>query len=260
MKKIYYPHKYLETIIEKKNINVYEKNVLEFIQYIIKHIKIFVYDMGVSGSPMIGLSTMDSDIDLIIYGKNNALKVYNALDSLFDSKDIPIKRYTEHQLKELYQFKSQDTKISWEKFYEFEKKRKTQGKFKNLDFFIRFVKAWDDIEGDNRFQYGYYSYKTIGKATIEAKVTNDDEFCFTPCYYGINDIKIKDFTIFEESNQRKIEKVKINEIVSYRGRFTEARKDEIVHARGNIELVKGRNKEHFLRLIVGNEKEDYLYT
>ncbi|NHI91730.1 MAG: hypothetical protein EAX96_04440 [Candidatus Lokiarchaeota archaeon] len=260
IKKIYYPHEYLERILKKKKTNDYEKQVLEFVSFFIKYVKIFVYDIGVSGSPMIGLNKYDSDIDLIIYGKNNALKVYNALDMLFDAKDIPITRYTENELKGLYDFKSKDTDISWEKFYEFEKKKKTQGKFKDTDFFIRFVKAWDDIEGDNRFKYGYFSYKTIGKATIEAKITNDDEFCFTPCCYEINNIKYKDIKIFGEKSQRDIEKVKINEIVSYRGRFTEARKNEIVHARGNIELVKGKNKEEYLRLIVGNEKEDFLYT
>ena len=75
--------------------------------------------------------------------------------------------------------------------HEFEKKRKTQGKFKDLEFFIRFVKSWDDIEGDNRFKYGYYSYLTIGKATIEAKILNDDEFYFTPCFYDVNDINVQ---------------------------------------------------------------------
>ncbi|MHA1785745.1 MAG: hypothetical protein ACTSVY_05705 [Candidatus Helarchaeota archaeon] len=260
VKKIYYPHNYLESIIKKKKINSYEKKVLEFVQYIAEQAKIFEYDMGISGSPMVGLSTYESDIDLIVYGKNNAIKVYETLDSLFDSSEIPIKRYTKKQLQDLYKFKSKDTTITWENFYEFEKKRKTQGKFKDLDFFIRFVKAWDDIEGDNRFKYGYYSYLTIGKATIEAKILNDDEFYFTPCFYEINDIKIKDITIFDEIKAKKIEKIKINNIVSYRGRFTEARKDEIVHARGNLELVHGKNKEKYLRLIVGNEREDFLYT
>ena len=125
------------------------------------------------------------------------------------------------------------------------------------------MKAWDDIEGDNRFKYGYYSYKTIGKATIEAKIINEERL-FTPCFYQIDDITFKDIKIYPSKKKvefpKEIKKVKIDQIVSFRGRFTEARKDEIVHARGNIELVKGQNKEKFIRLIVGNEKEDFLYT
>ena len=236
---------------------------MEFVNYIIEYSKIFIFDIGVSGSPMIGLSTFDSDIDLIIYGKYNSQKVYESLDKLFTNENVPIERYSEENLKDLYEFKSKDTSISWENFVKFEKKRKSQGKFRKTDFFIRFVRTWDEIEDDDRFIYGKFSYLTIGKATITAKITSDDDYLYTPCCYKVDDIEFKEITIYPELQvkitEEDVKNVKISKIFSYRGRYTEGRKNETVHARGNLELVKGE-KEQYLRLIVGNEKEDYLYT
>jgi len=263
VKKIYRPHEYLEATQKKAKKNPYEQKILEFVNYIIEYSKIFIFDIGVSGSPMIGLSTFDSDIDLIIYGIYNSQKVYDTLDKLFDSEKIPVKRYSEENLKDLYKFKSKDTSITWENFLNFEKKRKSQGKFLNTDFFIRFVRTWDEIEQDDRFKYGKYSYLTIGKATIEAKIISDDDYLFTPCSYKIDDIAFKDVIIYPELKVKitpdDIKRVKIDQIVSYRGRYTEGRKNEIVYAKGNLELVKSEN-EQYIRLIIGNDKEDYLYT
>ncbi len=263
VKKIYRPHEYLENIQKKEKTNQYEQKVLEFVKYILDYSKIYMFDVGVSGSPMIGLNTFDSDIDLIIYGKDNSQKVYDALDLLFNDENIPIKRYTEVELKDLYKFKSKDTSIAWENFIKFEKKRKSQGKFDNTDFFIRFVRTWDEIEEDDKLKYGKYSFLTIGKATIEAIITSDDEYLYTPCTYKINNIKFKDVISYPELQfkitEEDIKNIKIEEIISYRGRYTEARKDEIVYAKGNLELVKGE-KEQYIRLIIGNDKEDYLYT
>jgi predicted nucleotidyltransferase len=121
-----------------------------------------------------------------------------------------------------------------------------EGKFDGTDYFVRFVKDWNEIDED----YGDVQYRNIDNAKVEATVVDDSESTFTPCTYKIEDAKL-----FEGPTIERIE-----EITSFRGRFCEqARKGETVVAQGKIERVTDRrqNNEHF-RLLVGGRTSDYI--
>ena len=201
-------------------------------------------DLGVTGSHMVGLNTPQSDIDLIVYGEKNCHILYNNLDRLFDDNKIPVERYNIEDLKRLYDFRGKDSKIDFDNFVQFEKKKKLQGKFKHIDFYIRCIKAWDEIKEE----YGYFTYKPVGNALIQGIITNDQESIFTPCRYAIEDVKFLHGTKVEN----------LQEIFSFRGRCCEAKKDEPVLAMGKLELVKGEKGEEFHRLLVGGGKGDFL--
>ncbi|MHC1590994.1 MAG: hypothetical protein ACXQS8_02840 [Candidatus Helarchaeales archaeon] len=248
IRKVHEPHVYLERILKKPR-NRYERNVLDFVHQIQDESGIFTLDMGISGSPMVGLNQPDSDIDLIIYGTENAKRVYQALHRLFSDDSIPIRAYNLKELRKLYEFKSQDTKISFEKFVEFEREKKLQGIYKDkIEFFIRNLKAWDEIENDPTQQYGYFIHETIAEVMLRAKIVDGNESIFTPCTYMIENVEI----------QNGPEVKKIDRIVSYRGRFTEARAGKFVHVRGTLELVRGKKGEYFYQVIVGGEKQHFL--
>ncbi|NVM03722.1 MAG: nucleotidyltransferase domain-containing protein [Candidatus Helarchaeota archaeon] len=243
IKNIYYPHDYIDKLFQKKKSPL-EKIILKFIKYIIKYCKILMIDLGITGSHMVGLNTPQSDIDLIVYGEKNCYKLYNNIHRLFDDESISVQRYDLEDLKRLYDFRGKDTKIDFENFVQFEKKKKLQGKFKHIDFYIRCIKAWDEIKEE----YGYFTYKPIGNALIQGFIINDKGSIFTPCCYKIDDVKFLQGTKVDN----------LREIFSYRGRCCEAKKEEPILARGKIELVKGKNGEQYHRLIVGGEKGDFL--
>jgi hypothetical protein len=119
-----------------------------------------------------------------------------------------------------------------------------EGKFKGTDYFVRFVKDWNEIDEN----YGDVQYKNVGEAKVEATVINDSESTFTPCTYKVENVKPLEGSTIEH----------IEEITSFRGRFCEqARKGETVVAQGKIERVTDRrqNKEHS-RLLVGGRHSD----
>lgn len=245
IKKVYYPDEYLLNLFHKEP-NPIEKKILDFVYYIAQYSKIWEMDIGVTGSHMVGLNTPESDFDLIIYGIKNCYKVYKALDTLFDDPDLPVKRYNIEDLKKLYEFRGKDTRIDFENFVHFEKNKKLQGKFENSDFYIRCIKEWDEIKEE----YGDFEYYPIGRALVQAVITNDDESIFTPCSYKIEDVKILSGT--QVNN--------LTEIVSFRGRSCEAKKDDVLLAKGKIEFVSGKKGEPYYRLVVGGESDDFLYT
>jgi predicted nucleotidyltransferase len=136
--------------------------------------------------------------------------------------------------------------MSFEDFVAVESRKVLQGKFMGRDYFIRFVKDWNEV-GE---KYGDVCYKNCGYAKIEATVVDDSESIFTPCTYKIENVRIVEGPEIQP----------IREIASFRGRFCEqARRGEVVIAQGKVEHVTDRrqNREYF-RLLLGGKPSDYM--
>ena len=202
--------------------------------------------IGISGSIMAGLTTEKSDIDPLIYGADNSRRAYAALWELLKEETSGFKPYSRVELMELFDFRSKDTQMSFEDFVLVESRKAFQGKFMGTDYFIRFVKEYDEITE----QYGDVCYKNSGYAKIRAKIADATEALFTPCTYQISNVQV--------AGGPKLEP--ISEVVSFRGRFCEqANVGEAIEAQGKVELVtdKKNGSAHY-RLILGNKPSDYM--
>jgi len=195
---------------------------------------------------MAGLFTLQSDIDPLVYGSENSRKAYTALQSLLETNTSHFKPYTLMELKTLFDFRSKDTKMSFEEFKRVETRKAFQGKYDGTDYFVRFVKDWKEVNE----QYGDVCYENAGYAKISATIADDSEALFTPCTYQIKDLKIIDGTLQEG----------ITEIASFRGRFCQqAKTGETVTAQGKIERVTdNRKKDQHYRIIMGNQPADFM--
>ncbi|MGB9741144.1 MAG: hypothetical protein ACP5IM_03330 [Candidatus Bathyarchaeia archaeon] len=202
--------------------------------------------LGISGSVLVGLHTMASDIDPVVYGVENCRKVHSALKRLLEEGNTPFKPYNMEDLRRLFAFRSKDTFISFEDFVKVESRKVFQGKFLDRDCFIRFVKDYGEV-GEN---YGDVHYRNCGYAKVEAVVVDDSEAIFTPCTYKVEDVKVVDGTELQP----------IREIASFRGRFCEqARRGEAVIAQGKIEHVRDHKRGYkYFRLLLGNRPTDYM--
>ncbi len=202
--------------------------------------------IGVSGSIMAGLFTQQSDIDPLVYGVENSRKAYQALEGLRQDSRSRFKAYTREELAALFEFRSKDTIMTFEDFGKVENRKAFQGKYDGVDYFIRFVKDWNET-GE---QYGDICYENAGYAKIQAIVTDDTEALFTPCSYQLTEAKIL------EGPQLK----PISEVASFRGRFClQAQKEEKIMAQGKVERVtdKRQGTVHY-RVLIGNKPADYM--
>lgn len=246
IKKVYNPTNRLKKLINAKSLDSLEKIALECVRLLKDYASVPWDKLGVSGSLLVDLHTGASDIDLVVYGVENCLKVYSALRKLRDEGGTSFKPYSLDDLRKLFDFRSKDTMMSFEDFVAVEHRKAFQGKFSNIDYFIRFVKDWNEVDE----KYGDVRYRNCGYAKIEATVADDAESIFTPCTYQIEDAKIVEGP--------KLQPIK--EIASFRGRFCEqAKKGETVIAQGKMEHVTDtrRKSEHF-RLLLGNKPSDYM--
>ncbi len=241
----YQPITRLRDLRRSDELDGLEITALWFVELLKESAKVQWSKLGISGSILVGLHTPTSDVDPIVYGSKTCHKVYSTLRQMLEDRESPLKPHSLEELKELFDFRSRDTITSFEDFVRTESRKALQGKFMGRDYFVRFVKDWNEVKE----QYGTILYESEGYAKIKAKVVNDSEAIFTPCCYKIGSVKI-----LEGSRVDAIE-----EIVSFRGRFCEqARNGEFVIAQGKVEKVqKEGDREHF-RLLLGNKILDHM--
>lgn len=246
MKKIYNPVEGLRELYRKNSLESLESTALKCLEILQKEANVPWSSLGISGSILVGIYSESSDIDPVVYGVENCLKVHSALHKLLNQGDTLFKPYSLKELRELYDFRSKDTFMDFMDFAAVESRKVFQGKFAGRDFFIRFVKDPSEI----REQYGDVVYHDAGYVKIEANVLDDSEAIFTPCTYKLEDVKV-----VEGPNLYPI-----REIASFRGRFCEqARKNERIIAQGKIEHVENRRTgEDYYRILLGNMPQDYM--
>jgi len=246
VKKHFDPVKKLQQLRSSKTLDAVENRALQLTELLKQNSNIPWSTIGISGSILAGLHKISSDIDPIVYGSANCRRVHSRLQEMVNDPHSPLKLYSQHELRSLFDFRSKDTAMDFEEFVRTESRKAFQGKFTKTDYFIRFVKNWDEIDE----KYGDIEYKNIGYAKVKATVVDDSESIFTPCRYTIKSADVMEGPKLSP----------ITEIASFRGRFCEqARNDETVIAQGKVERVTDlkRHQEHF-RLLIGNKPLDYM--
>jgi predicted nucleotidyltransferase len=242
----YDPVEKLRLLRTSRGLGDLERKVVQLAEELKEAAGIPWSSIGISGSVLVGLCTVKSDVDPVVYGVENCRRAYAALETLRKDDASGFKRYTHGELQALFDFRSKDTIMGFEDFARVERRKAFQGMYEGTDYFIRFVKDWSQVTE----QYGDVCYKNAGYAKITATIADDAEALFTPCTYSIEKV-----TVAEDA---KLEP--ISEVVSFRGRFCEqARKGEAVTAQGKVEHVTDkRNGQAYYRVILGNKPSDYM--
>jgi predicted nucleotidyltransferase len=241
----YNPINHLQDLRDSSQLDDLEADALLFIESLQRHSNVSWSKLGISGSLLAHLHTPKSDIDPIVYGENNCLRVCEALKSAMKEDKGLVKAYTKGELLSLYNFRSQDTEMLFNDFVTSEHRKVLQGKFLQHDFYVRCVKDWNEIEEC----YGDVVYRRAGYAKITAKISDDSEAIFTPCRYSVDDVQVV------EGESTEV----VTEIASFRGRFCEqARKGETVIAQGKVEKVQKKDKDAYFRLLLGGKSSDFM--
>jgi len=247
IKKVYTPREYYDALKMRKDLSEIEKHSKNMCELLITFGSIPEDAIGISGSPMIGLSKDNSDIDLIIYGTRASLEFQDKIKAmLLTSSNFRTYNYNEY--KTHYDWRVGGSGISFENFLKSEKRKLHQGKFHGIDFFIRYIKSPSDWNGT----FYDYEFKNLGRIKIKAKIIKSTNSIFTPCAYKIECLKVLETKI----NGNRINFNNLNEINSFRGRFCEqATKGESVFVEGKLEEVKFKTRTH-LRILLTSQKHD----
>ncbi|MEJ2110840.1 MAG: hypothetical protein P8Z37_13210 [Acidobacteriota bacterium] len=244
--RLYDPCRRSRELISLSGRSPLEVDAAAFLQILRKRAYAPLSALGISGSLLIGLHHDHSDIDISVFGESDCIKVHRALKILLDEKtEENLGRLNEKGMKELYAQRVVDTPMDYCDFLDQESRKVNQGFFGDRTWFIRFVKK----PGETADSYGDRIFCRLGRLEIQATVADDSDAIFTPCRYGLSEVrKIVPGALPEP-----------DEIVSFRGRFCEqARDGDRIAASGIMERVECGNGRRYHRLLLGNSPQDTL--
>lgn len=243
VRKYYLPEQRLKEILETPR-DPLEEEVCAFVSEVVARTGIKEEDFGITGSVLLGIHNPEfSDIDLLVYSLENALKVRTALR---EGRSAKIRPVTGKALEEWCASVAEHFPPTYEEAGYLAGRRWNYGFFEGRYFSIHPTRKDDEI-GEN---YGDRIYREKGVARIRAIVSDASESLFTPAVYRVEDVEVLEGD--EEVRHQ------LREIVSYEGLYRDVvDSGEEVEARGKLESV---NDRHY-RLVIGTtmlKGEDYI--
>jgi len=230
--------------VPKKDLDEYLILVIELVELLMES-GVDSKNLGITHSTLLGNYTpRKSDIDIIIYGKENGWKI---LDFLKNAEHEKLRWKTDEEWAEYYkEHKTSESSHFTEKEYVKHMSRKRyEGTFGGSVFTLFTVE-----EPEERwFKWGEEKYEPVGLATIKGEVTNHYNSHVRPGFYEITNAKLID----GDHKKPKInEKLPIKGVVTYSIPFIQqALKGETIKACGLVELVTPKKGDRYYRVVVG---------
>lgn len=245
--KHYRPECRLQEMIEEPKDHL-ETMAVDLAQSIADEASVPISDLGVTGSLLIGIHQSFSDIDLVVYGKESALKVREALLRLYEEPKRGIGKLPRERFEELSERRQRLFYLSEREAEMICLRKWNRGFFKGKDFSIHPVKK----ESEVKETFGELTYKPVGLATIRGVVADSSESIFMPSRWLVRDVEFLSGLSVEG----------LTELCSYEGLYMGVvYEGERLEARGKVEAVycKGRLDHH--RLLIGSPEargQDYI--
>ena len=198
-------------------------------------------DMGISGSTLLNLqNTTTSDIDFIVFGKDNHKRAINLYSKLKEDESSPLEKINDNYWKHVYDKRIKDNSMTLEEFIWYESRKNNRGLIKGTLFDISFTLKEDEIEEEEDIYF-----KPLEKIKIKCKIIDDDNSYAYPAIYLVSDVE------FLEGSDVNIEK-----IVSFTHTYTGiVKNNERVIASGVCEEVTKKDSSKYYQLLIGTTRE-----
>ncbi len=232
VKNYYLPELRLQEILETPR-DPFDEEICAFVSEIMACTGITEKDFGITGSILLGIHNPEfSDIDLLVYGPENALKVRAALKKRKSAKISPV---TGKTLEEWCNSVAGRFPLSHEEARYLASRRWNYGFFGNRYFSIHPTRKDDEI----RENYGDRVYREKGWARIRAIASDASEALFMPALYRVEKVEVI---------EGEVDALSLREVVSFEGLYRDVvDSGEEIEARGKLESVN----EQYYRLVIG---------
>jgi uncharacterized protein len=229
--------------VPKSDLDEYLTSVRELMELLTKS-GVDSNNLGITHSTLLGNYTPGkSDIDVIVYGKENGWKILNFLETVehpllkWKTDEEWAKYYEDHKT-------SESSHFTKEEYVKHMGRKRYEGMF-NGNVFTLFTTEEPE---ETWFKWGEESYEPVGLATVKGKVTDHYNSHVRPGFYEIEGELIEG-----DHEMPKIEpNLPIKRIVTYSIPFVQqALTGESITACGLLEKVTPKSGEPYYRVVVG---------
>ena len=196
---------------------------------------------GVTGSILLGIhNPRFSDLDIIVYGHDNAVSVKKALLRLFTDEKSSIKPFHGRTLEEALHRWTQRYPITPRQARWFATRKWNRGVSMGKEFSILPVKLPHEV----RERYGDIHYRSEGIAEGSAEIADTQDSHFLPSIYTVKNVELSPAS------------AQVQDLVSYDSFYSGIfEKGDHVSFRGKIEMaIFRKDEESHRRIIIGSSE------
>jgi predicted nucleotidyltransferase len=241
IKKHYRPEDRLDEILKLTKRDELQEKLVELAILISDRSNVPLSHIGVTGSILINIHRPEfSDMDLVIYGKENSLKVKDALLSLYNEKRNYIQKLHGNALYRWCEEKVRDYPLT---FYEAKiiyMRKWNYGLFRDTNFSVHPVRLDSEI---TEF-YGDKIFSSVGMVKIKATISDASESIFLPHTYSLQRVTIEE--------GKKVQDIR--NLTTYEGLYGGIFEtgDEII-AKGRLEkIIDKKSGDVYHQVLVGS--------
>jgi uncharacterized protein len=219
-----------------KSLDPHLKNVTEFVRFVLKS-GLKLKNLGVTYSTLVGHYYLGvSDINLVVYGKNNFWKLMKFMEKAHNPK---LRWKTDNEWLNRHKKRNRPLILSKKEFIFHSKRKKFEGFFNNNFFLIHGVEE----PYETWFKWDNQEFEPLGIYRITGKIKSDFNSGVRPGFYELENSRI---ISFPDKN------AVVSQIVFHSRNFVlQVKKGELIEAKGLLEKVKPRKGGVFYRLVLG---------
>jgi len=225
-----------------------ESKALRFVQRLSKEAGVPTESLGLTGSILARIHDPTfSDIDLVVYGFSNALRVKTFLRKLEDFPSREIRKLTGASREKWIAERLKSTPLTRRDVMTLFARKWNIGSFEGTEFSVHAVHTEVEVRG----HYGDERYTPLGIIDATAKIAGGKESMFMPAVYEVEHPDVKGRPVVST----------LDRIVSYEGLYADvAVEGETVSCRGKLERVESSSGISH-RILIGSPEAggtDYL--
>ncbi|MCS7116613.1 MAG: hypothetical protein NZ896_03990 [Nitrososphaerales archaeon] len=236
----YHPDEKVQRLVKEERRDRLQDACIKLITILSEGTKIPITKFGLTGSVLIDIHhPILSDIDIIIYGYKNALRLKEFVKSLYN-EDRYIKRLSKDRLEAWCRDKSSSHPFTIDEARRLYDRKWNYGTFEDYAFSIHPVKSDDEIFEE----YGDRSFIGEGMVRVEGEVCDNREAIFLPYTYHVENVSVKEGKRVDD----------IREVTSYESLYGDILSiGEKFVAYGRLERVLDRKVgEEYHRVLIGS--------
>jgi hypothetical protein len=229
IKRVFVPRERLRFLTKIKSKDSLQKMTLDLVNSLSGESGVSIEDFGVHGSIALNMHTLESDIDIVVYGSQNFRKLEKTIERLVEAGALS------------YMFSNR-----------LDATRRFKVRYMNKIFMYNAVRKTEEINS----KYGMLKYTPITPVKFYCKVKNDSEAMFRPAIYEIEDYKPANSVSTLPKGQ--IPKFVVSMVGCYRNI---AKKESRIKVSGMLERVENlETSELFHQVVVGTGKNEEEYV